>query len=145
MGQRRALNGNDIVLAVDPLGGTSYTLLVCLNSNSIESTTSVIDASSKCGPNKLAGITDNKISLEIIDYVDTTNSELSSADLFDLQQAKTTITWKYGKVVPAAGDNTYTGSGFFANWKNTANKNSPVTTTCDLEVQGTITKTRTGS
>lgn len=145
MGARRPVNGNDYVLRVDPTGGTTYKYIICLNTNSIESTTAVIDAGSKCGPYKLPGITDSKIALEIVDWLDTTNSELSSADLFDMQQAKSTIGWAYGPAVPAAGDVLYTGVGFFANWKNTANKNSPVTTTCDLEVQGNITKTRTGS
>ncbi len=145
MGTRRPINGNDIVLAIDPLGGTSYTLIVCLESNSIASTTAVIDANSKCGPYKMPGVTDNKIALSIIDWLDTTNSELSSADLFDLQQAKTTVGWKYGKVTPVAGDETYTGTGFLANWNNTAALNTAVKTTADLEVQGTITRTRTGS
>ena len=145
MGIRREISGNDILLSIDPLAGTNYTLLVCLNSNSLESTTSVIDAGSKCGPNKLAGTIDNKIALEVIDVLDTTNSELSSEALFELQQAKQIVSWKYGKVTPAAGDVTYTGTGFIASWKNNANKNSPVTTTCDLEIQGNIVKTRTGS
>ena len=145
MGIRREISGNDSLLSIDPLAGTNYTLLVCLNSNSLESTTSVIDAGSKCGPNKLAGTIDNKIALEVIDVLDTTNSELSSEALFELQQAKQIVSWKYGKVTPAAGDVTYTGTGFIASWKNNANKNSPVTTTCDLEIQGNIVKTRTGS
>jgi len=145
MGTRRPLNGNDIVLALDPAGGTNYTLLVCLESNSIASTTAVIDASSKCGPYKLPGITDNKVALALVDWVDTTNTELSSYDLFQLQQAKTTVGWKYGKVSPAAGDVTYTGVGFLANWNNVSAQNQAVKTTCDLEVQGTITATRTGS
>lgn len=145
MGTRRSISGNDILLQIDPAGGTNYILLVCLNSNSLESTTSVIDAGSKCGPNKLPGTLDNKANLEIIDVLDTSNGEISSDVLFTLQQAKTIVSWKHGKVVPAAGDVTYTGTGFIAGWNNNASKDAAVTTTCTLEITGNITQTRTGS
>jgi len=119
--------------------------LVCLNANTLESVTSVIDAGSKCGPNKLPGVIDNKATLEIIDVLDASNGEISSEVLFLLQQAKTIISFSYGPMVPAAGDVTYTGTGFLASWNNNATKNAPVITTCDLEIQGAITQTRTGS
>ncbi len=142
---RREISGNDILLKIDPLGGTNYVLLVCLNSNSIESTTSVIDAGSKCGPNKLPGVLDNKIQLEIIDVLDVASGEISSSELFLLQQAKTVFSWYYGPMTPVAEDVSYTGTGFLASWNNVAAKNTPVVTTCTLEIQGNITQTVTGS
>ena len=141
----REVSGNDILLKVDPLGGTNYVLLVCLNSNSIESTTSVIDAGSKCGPNKLPGVLDNKIQLEIIDVLNVSSGKISSSELFGLQQNKTVISWYYGPMTPTTEDVSYTGKGFFASWNNVAAKNTPVTTTCTLEIQGNITQTVTGS
>jgi len=142
---RREISGNDILLKVDPLGGTNYVLLVCLNSNSLESTTSVIDAGSKCGPNKLPGVLDNKIQLEIIDVLDVASGEISSSELFTLQQNKTVFSWYYGPMTPVAEDVKYTGKGFLASWNNVAAKNTPVITTCTLEIQGNITQTTQAS
>lgn len=142
---RREISGNDIILKIDPLGGTKYVLMVCLNANSLDSTTSVIDAGSKCGPNKLPGVLDNKIELEIIDVLDVASGEISSSELFTLQQNKTVFSWYYGPFTAVAEDVKYTGTGFLSSWKNSAAKNSPVTTTCTLEVQGNITQTVQGS
>lgn len=145
MATRREISGNDIILKIDPLGGTNYVLLVCLNSNALESTTSVIDAGSKCGPNKLPGVLDNKAQLEIIDVLSLNSGEISSVELFTLQQNKTVFSWYYGPFTATTGDVKYTGKGFLGSWNNVAAKNTPVVTTCTLEIQGAITQTVTGS
>lgn len=141
----REISGNDIVLKVDPLGGTNYVLIVCLNQNSLASTTAVIDAGSKCGPSKLAGVIDNKIDFEIIDVLNVSSGKISSSELFTLQQAKTVIGWYYGPLTPVAEDVSYYGNGFIGEWKNAATKNTPVTTTATIEVTGSITQVTTGS
>ncbi len=145
MGARREISGNDILLSIDPDGGTNYILVVCLTSNSLERTTNVIDAASKCGPNKLPGAQDIKVPFEFHDVLDTTNAEISEEALHPLWANKTVIGWKFGKVTPDAGDVTYTGTGFIGSLNTSAALNAPVVTSSSIEVQGTITQTRTGS
>ncbi len=145
MGVRREISGNDVVLQIDPDGGTNYILLVCLTSNSLERTTNEIDAASKCGPNLLPGTQQIKVPFEFIDVLDTTNSEISEEALHPLWANKSIISWKFGKVSPAAGDVTYTGTGFIGQLNTTAVQNDVVKTSSSIAVQGTITQTRTGS
>lgn len=145
MGLRREISGNDILLFIDPSGGTSYDLVVCLTSNSIDRTTNQIDASSKCGPNLLPGTQQITVPFEFHDVLDTANLELSEADLHTLWAAKTIFSWKFGKAIPAAGDVTYTGIGFLATLNLVAAQNTPVTSSATIAVQGSITQVRTGS
>ena len=145
MGARREISGNDIVLRIDPDGGTNYDLLVCLTSNSLERTTQVIDAGSKCGPSKLPGVQSIQVPFTFIDVLDTNNGEISEGALHPLWANKTIITFSYGKVSAAAGDVTYTGTAFIGDLKSTAAQNAPATTTGTLEVQGTILQVITAS
>lgn len=145
MGVRREITGNDILLFIDPAGGTNWDLIVCLTSNSIERTTNEIDAASKCGPNTLPGNQSIKVNFDFHDVLDTNNGEISEDALHILWAAKTVISFKFGKTVPGAGDVTYTGKGFLGNLNMTAAQNSPVVVTSSIAVQGSITQTRTGS
>ena len=145
MGARREISGNDILLFIDPAGGTNWDLIVCLTSNSIERTTNEIDAASKCGPNLLPGTQTIKVNFDFHDVLDTSNGEISEDALHLLWQAKTIISWKFGKTTPLAGDVTYTGTGFLGTLNTTAAQNSPVVTTSSIAVQGSITQVRTGS
>lgn len=145
MGIRRPANGNDYVLALDPAAGTNYTLIVCLLSNSLERTSSEIDASSKCGPATLAGTQTIKVPFEFQDILDTANGEISEEALHPLWEDRTLITWKFGKMTPGEGDVTYTGSGYITQLNTTSGKDAVVTTSGVLSVSGSITQTRTGS
>lgn len=144
-GVRREISGNDIVLSIDPSGGTDYTLLVCLTSNSLERTTNEIDASSKCGPNLLPGTQTIKVPFEFHDVLNTTIDEISEQALHPLWAAKTIITWKFGPISPSVGDVSYTGTGFIGTLNTVAAQNSPVVTSGSLAVQGSITQIVTGS
>lgn len=145
MGTRRPAQGSDIVLAIDPAAGTNYILIVCLTSNSLERTTAVIDAGSKCGPSLLPGVQTISLPFTFNDMFDTANGEISEEALHPLWASSQTITWKFGKLIPAAGDVTYTGAGYISDLKTTAALNQPVQTTGTVSVQGSITQTRTGS
>ncbi len=145
MGLRREISGNDILLFIDPAGGTNWDLIVCLTSNSLERTTNEIDAASKCGPNLLPGNQTIKVNFDFHDVLDTANGELSEGSLHPLWAAKTIVSWKFGKANPAAGDVTYTGTGFLGTLNTTAAQNAPVVTTSSIAVQGTISQTVTGS
>ncbi len=145
MGIRREISGNDVLLAIDPAAGTNYNLIVCLTSNSLERTTAVIDAGSKCGPNLLPGVQTITMPFAFYDVLDTANGEISEEALHPLWAGSTTISWKFGKVTPEEGDVTYTGLGYISDLKTTAAQNQPTSTTGTISVQGTITQTRTGS
>jgi hypothetical protein len=145
MGLRREISGNDLLLFIDPAGGTNWDLVVCLTSNSIARTTNEIDAASKCGPNLLPGTQSIKINFDFHDVLDTNNGEVSEGALHPLWAAKTIVSFKFGKVSPAAGDVTYTGTGFIGGLTLTAAQNSPVVVQGTIAVQGSITQTVTGS
>lgn len=145
MGLRREISGNDILLRIDPNGGTNFDLIVCLTSNSLERTTQVIDAGSKCGPSKLPGVQSIQVPFAFNDVFDTNSGEISEAALHTLWQAKTIVTFSYGVVTPAAGDVTYTGKGFISDLKKTDAQNAASSATGTLEVQGDITQVVTGS
>lgn len=145
MGLRRQISGIDVLLQIDPAGGTNFDLVVCLTSNGIERTTQVIDAASKCGPEKLPGVRSIQIPFAFNDVLDANNGEISESDLHDLWQNQTIITFKYGKITPGAGDVTYTGTGFISDLKSTAAQNAASASTCTIEVQGDLVQVKTGS
>ncbi len=145
MGARRQVSGNDLLLFIDPAGGTDWKLVVCLTGNSLETATNIIDASSKCGPYSLPGNQTVKIDFAYHDVLDTTNSELSDGALRVLQLAKTTISFKFGYASTTEGAYVYTGTGFIASVKTDAQQNDVVKGTGSIGVYGTITTTYTGS
>jgi len=107
------VSGNDVLLFVGT-DGITYPTVVCLTSQSVTRTTNEIDAKSKCGPDKLAGTQDNGITFEGQLMADPTAGRISVDDLDDYWRNKTTIHYKVGKVAPAIGDITYTGTGFIS-------------------------------
>lgn len=145
MGLERKVSGNDYVLSIDPYGGTAYKLVVCLKGNSIEFQTNVIDASSKCGPDTLPGNQSVKCDFSFLDVLDTQNTEQSGGALIQLQQAKTTIGWKWGRLTPQQGDYVFTGTGFIGMVKLDAQENTAVSGTGSIGIYGTPTITYTGS
>jgi hypothetical protein len=145
MGLRRQISGIDVLLQIDPLGGVSYDLVVCLTSNSLERTTTVIDAASKCGPEKLPGVRSIQIPFAFNDVLDANSGEISESDLHELWQSQKIISFKYGKLTPEAGDVTYTGTGFISDLKSVAAQNSASASTCTIEVQGDLVQVKTGS
>ena len=145
MGTRRQISGKDILLKIDPAGGTNYDLVVCLTTQSLERTTSVIDAASKCGPYKLPGAQAIQIPFTFNDVLSASNGEVSETALHPLWAASTVISFYYGPATPAGGDVVYTGKGFIGELKRSDPFNAQSSTSSTLEVQGTITQTVTVS
>ncbi len=137
------LSGNDILLFIDPSGGTSYDTVVCLTSQSLKRTTNTIDAASKCGPDKLAGTQDISIDFEGQNLYDAASGKVSESDLHDLWAGKTTIGWKYAPASPVTGDVSYAGTGFISDLTANAADADPSTFTATIQVKGSITKTVT--
>ncbi len=116
----RNVSGKDVLLFIDPAGGTTYDLIVCLTANSKKIATSVVDAASKCGPSSTPGPTTVTIDFAGQIMVEPGASRLSEGALHDLIMAGTTIGWKISPAIPVNGDDLYSGKGFFAsldtNW-----------------------------
>lgn len=141
----RAVSGKDVLLFIDPAGGTSYSLIICLTSNSLKRATSVIDSASKCGPSSSAGPT--TVSLDFAGDVvyDPAAGQLAEAELHDLIMDGTAIGWKMAKAVPSllAGDVIYAGYGFISGLDATYDMNG-ATFSGSIGVNGTPTKTYFG-
>ncbi len=137
------VSGIDDLLFIDPANGTDYDTVVCLTSNSFKAATNVIDAASKCGPDKLPGTQDFSIDLEAISLYDPTTGTVSEGDIYSLLANKTTVSWKMGKASPVTGDVTYAGSGFFSDFQRTSSDTDAVSFTASLQIKGTPTKTTT--
>ena len=60
----RKVAGDDVLLFIDPAGGTTYELVVCLTSNSFKIANAIIDAKSKCGPDNLPGVQTFEVTFE---------------------------------------------------------------------------------
>lgn len=133
------LSGADILLFIDPAGGTSYKTLVCLTNQSFTGSSNVIDATSKCGADSLPGTQSNSISFEGQQLFDPETGRVSVISLHSLWQNKTTIGWKIAPVSPVAGDEIMTGTGFISELGKTYDQNSPAAFTGTLSIYGTAT------
>lgn len=138
------VSGNDVLLFIG-LDGITYNTVVCLTSNSVTRTTNIIDAKSKCGPDKLPGAKDNGISFEGQLMADPSAGRISIDDLDDYWRNTTTIYWRVGKATPIIGDITYSGTGFIAKLDETAALDTPVTFSGEIGVYGIIAKTNATS
>lgn len=141
----RKISGVDKLLFIDPAGGTDYSLVVCLTSQSLERTTNTIDAASKCGPDKLAGSQEITVNFEGQEVVSPDVNRVSEGDLHDLWADKTVIGWKYGVATPTDGDVSYVGTGFISDLSSDSGMDDPSTFTATIGVKGAITKIVEGS
>lgn len=135
----RKINGKDIILMVDPAGGTAYSTIVCLTSNSKKLTTAILDAATKCGPDSQAGTQTVTIDFTGSVAVDPDAERISEGDLYPLWKDSTTIGWKIGPAVPVEGDVSYTGTGFISDLSDTYDMNG-ATFTGTIAASGTPTQ-----
>lgn len=119
----RKINGKDILLFIDPLGGEDYKTVVCLTSNSKKLATATLDAASKCGPDTRPGAQTVTVDFTGQVVVDPDAGRVSEGDLFDLWKATTNIGWKISPAVPVDGDVIYTGTGFISDLSDTYDMN----------------------
>lgn len=111
------INGSNIIVAIDPAGGTSYKLIVCLTSNTLTTGITELDASSKCNPSG-KWIPGTKIDQtltgegNLLDPDTGTPTNVGYPELYSLMTAGTIVTVKFGKVSPTTGEAIYTGSAF---------------------------------
>jgi hypothetical protein len=142
---QRIVSGKDILLMIDPAGGTNYDTIVCLTSNTIDRTTALVEAASKCGASSSPGAQTVNVTFSGQIVVDPDSGNIAQADLHDLWQSSDTIGWYMGPAVPVAGDVSYTGTGFIASLSDKYDM-SGATFDGSIGVSGDVTKTiETGS
>lgn len=131
------INGSNILVAIDPTGGTSYRLIVCLKSNSLITGITELDASSKCNP---AGkwIPGTRIDQTItgdgnlLDPDTGIPTNLGFPELYSLMVAGTVCSCKFGKVSPTTGEAVYSGPCFITKCEEVAPFDALVTFTFSL-------------
>lgn len=140
------LSGIDILLFIDRSGGTAYEPVVCLTTNSWKGSNSIIDASTKCGPDSLPGVpTPYLINFEGQHLFDAQGIKISGVGLFPLLTGQTKIGWKIAPVSPVEGDEIFTGTGFISELGSTYAQNSPATFTGAISIYGLPTQSIEGS
>ena len=75
------VQGGNMLLFIDPTGGTNYDTVVCLTSVSSTMSVQPIDASSACGPDKAPGSIDISYSFEGQHLQDPASGKISCTDL----------------------------------------------------------------
>ena len=145
---RRLVTGQYYILyrqtAASPV---EWTPLACLTSKSFKSPTKVIDITSDCGPDTLAGFAAQTVDIAgFVDY-DSTDSE-SGTELYQLQQdvqnqMSPAYTWKIEPEAPLTGDSTFTFDANISNYQQDFNTDTPVGFTATFGVQGVVALTIT--
>lgn len=119
------INGSNIIVAIDPAGGTTYKLIVCLTSNTMTTGITELDASSKCSPSGkwIPGTKiDQTISGEgnLLDPDTGIPTNIGFPELYSLMTQGTIVTCKFGKVSPTTGEAVYSGSAFITKCEEVA-------------------------
>lgn len=112
------VNGSDILIAIDLAGGTSYTTVVCLTSNTITNTVTELDGSSKCGNEFVVGTRfDASIDGEgfLVDPDTGTPTSKGYPELYTAFVNRLVVGIKFGKATPTTGEAVYSGTAFITN------------------------------
>lgn len=127
----------------------AYKPVACLTSNSLESSVSIIESTTKCFPGvvkKTPGSFNANLSLEG-EYIDTTSvggdtAKKSHDALFLLQKAKTLVEWKLDTNVDDSTSIKYYGSAYITDLSAEFGSGDDVTTfSATLEVDGDVVLT----
>jgi hypothetical protein len=113
------VEGGNMLLFIDPTGGTSYDIVVCLTSVSKSDSVTVVDASSACGPDKSPGTVELSYAFEGQHLQDPNSGKISGTDLRLLLRAEQTIGWKIAPESPVTGDEIEEGTGFLSELSST--------------------------
>lgn len=133
--------GGTMLLFIDPTGGTSYDMVVCLTSVGKSDSISVVDASSACGPDKSPGTLELSYTFEGQHLQDPTTGKISGTSLRQLLRSKTTIGWMISPESPVTGDEIEEGTGYLSELSSTYAFDSVGTFTGTIQPYGTPTIT----
>jgi len=135
------VQGGDMLLFIDPNGGTNYDVVVCLTSVGKSDSVTVVDASSACGPDKSPGTLEISYSFEGQHLQDPDTGKISGTDLRQLLRSETTIGWKIAPENPVNGDEIEEGTGYLSELSSTYAFDSVGTFTGTLQPYGDPTLT----
>jgi len=113
------VQGGNMLLFIDPNGGTNYDMVVCLTSVGTNMTVGTVDASSACGPDKSPGALEISYTFEGQHLQDPNGGRISGTDLRILLNAEQTIGWKISPEIPINGDEIQVGTGFLSELSST--------------------------
>jgi len=130
------VEGGNMLLFIDPNGGTDYDIVVCLTSVSKADSITVVDASSACGPDKSPGTLELSYAFEGQHLQDPDSGKISGTDLRFLLRAEQTIGWKIAPETPVNGDEIEEGTGFLSELSSTYSFDSVATFTGSINPYG---------
>lgn len=134
------VQGGNMLLFIDPAGGTSYSMVVCLTNVGKKDSVAIVDAASACGPDKSPGVLDLSYSFEGQHLQDPTGT-ISGTSLRQLLRNKTTVGFMIAPDSPVVGDEIEEGTGYFSELSSSYAFNSVGTFTGSLQPYGTPTLT----
>lgn len=134
------VQGGNMLLFIDPLGGTDYSLVVCLTNVGKKDSVAIVDAASACGPDKSPGVLDLSYSFEG-QHLQDPSGTISGTDLRILLRGETTIGWLISPDVPVAGDEIESGTGYLSELSSSYAFNSVGTFTGTIQPYGLPTLT----
>jgi len=129
------VQGSNMLLFIDPLGGTDYSLVVCLTSVGKKDSVAIVDAASACGPDKSPGVLDLSYSFEG-QHLQDPSGTISGTDLRILLRGETTIGWMIAPDSPVAGDEIESGTGYLSELSSNYAFNSVGTFTGTIQPYG---------
>jgi predicted secreted protein len=124
------INGRDILVFIDPAGGTSWKTVVCLTSNTMNNSLTELDASSKCGNAWVPGAKfEATITGEgfLVDQDTGTATDKGFPELYDLFDSRAEVAIKFGKATATTGDAIWTGTAFITKLDLVANDDALTT------------------
>ena len=134
------VSGNDMAILLSR-DGITYNTVVCLTSYAFTRGTAIIDAKSMCGPDTLPGAKSNGLTFEGQVLEDPDSGRVSTDELDDYWRNTDTVYFKFGKLVPTEGDETYSGTCFIAKLDVQGSMDAPVTFSAELGIYGIASKT----
>lgn len=133
------LNGTDVLLFMSR-DNITFNTVICTTSATFSGTTNIIDAKTKCGPDKLPGTQDFTLTAEGQVMEDPAGATISTDELDDYLKTKQTIYWRLGKATPAIGDETHSGTGFVAKLERVYAQDTPATFSLEIGIYGVPSK-----
>lgn len=130
-------------LYIDVAGGTSYSLVVCLNNWAYTQGRSIIDAKSMCGADKSEGTPEYGLTFDgqVIEVPDS--GTLGFAAMQAIFTSGVEISWTLKKVTSVTGDLNFVGKGAVSKLDVSADDSNVAKFSSEIAIHGTPTFTVT--
>lgn len=138
---RVKIAGSEYWLMIDPDNGTNYSNLVCITDHNLSGSNATNSSTTYCGSFSAPGDQTQSLGFNGLIVKDPETGEISAPDLFTLFQNRTPFAWKYGALIPTAGDITKTGHGYFSAYGENFSASDFGKMSGTIAVDGPITQT----